>query len=147
MDNSLKVYDLTNEDSLTSNLLLDSNTLESGSSLDPWKVCFNPKNSGQIITGQQNLQVADISKDLKIQSEIKHHKYINCMDYAPSGSLMATGDIDGAVRIFDSTSKEQKGQVFSNHGRGVRCLKFAPDSSSIISGGEDLHIYLCDVET
>lgn len=46
MDNSLKVYDLVNDDTLTSSLLLDSNTLESGSTIDPWKVCFNPKNSG-----------------------------------------------------------------------------------------------------
>ena len=69
------------------------------------------------------------------------------MDFSPSSGLLATGDIDGAVRIFDSSTKEPKGSVFSNHGRGVRCLKFSPDSSSIISGGEDLHIYLCDVET
>ena len=46
MDNSLKVYDLVNDDTLTSSLLLDSNTLESGSTIDLWKACFNPKNSG-----------------------------------------------------------------------------------------------------
>jgi katanin p80 WD40 repeat-containing subunit B1 len=91
--------------------------------------------------------VVDISSDFSLNSEIKHGKYINCLDYAPSGNLMATGDIDGAVRIFDSKSKEVKGQVFNNHGRGVRCVKFSPDSASIVSGGEDLHIYLCDVES
>ena len=45
MDNSLKIFDLKNEESLTSNLVLDSNTTESGQTLDPWRVCFNPKNS------------------------------------------------------------------------------------------------------
>jgi WD40 repeat protein len=94
------------------------------------------------------LQIVNTADEFSLAAEIKHNnKYINCLDFAPSGSLVASGDIDGAVRIFDSSTKEMKGQVFSNHGRGVRCVKFAPDSASIVSGGEDLHIYLCDVET
>jgi hypothetical protein len=52
MDNSLKVYNLETTDSFESKLVLDSNIVESSTQIDPWKVCFNPKNSGQIITGQ-----------------------------------------------------------------------------------------------
>jgi WD40 repeat protein len=40
-----------------------------------------------------------------------------------------------------------KGKPFNNHGKGVKCVKFTPDSKNIISGGEDLHIHMCDVET
>ena len=69
------------------------------------------------------------------------------MDFAPSGQFLASGDIDGAVRIYENESFELKGQVLNNHGRGVRCLKFTPDSAGLISGGEDLHMYLCDIET
>ena len=90
--------------------------------------------------------MVNFGEDFSISGEIKHNKYINCLDFAPNGSFIASGDIDGAVRVFDSTSKELK-SALSNHGRGVKCVKFSPDSASIVSGGEDLHIYMSDVET
>ena len=109
MDNSLKIYELKNGDNLTSNLLKDSNTTEAGQTLDPWKVCFNPKNSSQVLTGQQNLQVVNLGEDFSIAAEIKHNKYINCLDFAPNGNFVASGDIDGAVKVFDSNTREMKG--------------------------------------
>jgi WD40 repeat protein len=50
------------------------------------------------------------------------------MDYAKSGKLAAIGDIDGAVKVFDTETKSLVGKQFNNHGRGVKCLKFSPDS-------------------
>ena len=44
------------------------------------------------------------------------------MDYAKSGKLIATGDIDGAVKIFDTEKKQLVGKQFNNHARGVKCL-------------------------
>ncbi len=61
--------------------------------------------------------------------------------------MIVSGDIDGAVKVFDSESKLLKGKPYNNHGKGVKCVKFTPDSKNIISGGEDLHIHMCDVET
>ena len=69
------------------------------------------------------------------------------MDFSQSGQLIASGDIDGAVRIYDSKNNQLKGQALNNHGRGVKCIKFTPDSSGLISGGEDLHMYLSNIET
>jgi WD40 repeat protein len=69
------------------------------------------------------------------------------MDYAPSGNLVATGDIDGAMKIFDVKSQKMVGNSFNNHGRGVKCVKFSPDGRSILTGSEDLHLHLCDVES
>jgi len=90
----------------------------------------------------------DISRQrLDVVHEIAHNKYINCMEYSPQGTLIASGDIDGAVRVFDATSKELVGKPYSNHGRGVKCIKFSPDGKSLISGSEDLHMHVCDVET
>ena len=54
MDGSLKVYDLSDEGEAT--LLVDSNSMDmvqmpcdenasSQGQIDPWKLCFNPKNS------------------------------------------------------------------------------------------------------
>jgi WD40 repeat protein len=83
---------------------------------------------------------------LDVRSQIAHSRYINCMDYAPSGALVATGDIDGALKIFD-VEKQEMVNSFNNHGRGVKCVKFSPDGRSILTGSEDQHLHLCDVET
>lgn len=84
---------------------------------------------------------------VSVSSTCNHNKYINCMDYSSSGALVATGDIDGAVNIIDAESKVLKGKPFNNHGMGVKAVRFSPDSSQIISGSEDLHMHVCDVET
>lgn len=68
------------------------------------------------------------------------------MDYA-TNNMVATGDIDGAVKIIDLSTADLKTHSFNNHGLGVRTVKFNPDGKSIISGSEDLHMHICDVET
>jgi len=69
------------------------------------------------------------------------------MDYSPSGNLVATGDIDGQVKIYDAVKKEIVGQPMNNHGKGVKCLSFTPDSTCLISGSEDLHMHLVDIKS
>ena len=55
------------------------------------------------------------NKHMSVTSQIAHNKYINCMDYAPNGNYVTTGDIDGAVKIFDVAKKEIVGKPFNNH--------------------------------
>lgn len=69
---------------------------------------------------------------------------------------MACGDIDGHSMIYDlnasdddanSSYKSSLRATLLNHGKGIKCIKFSPDSSTLITGGEDLHINMVDVET
>ena len=69
------------------------------------------------------------------------------MDISNSGSLVALGDIDGCVKFFKSDDPKESQKIFSNHGRGVKSVKFSPDGNNIISGSEDLHINIFDVES
>ena len=57
MDNSLKVFDIDQDIAgLKENLVFDSNTIDPNNqeyelgdqdiAIDPWRVCFNPRNSG-----------------------------------------------------------------------------------------------------
>ena len=177
MDNSIKIYDLyqSENDTLCATLKIDSNKMnpiqteenqpydasgdvemnqiQSGaeqSMIDPAKLCFNPKNSGQLITGTLALQVVDtdfLNNRLNLQYSVGHNKYINCVHFAPQGTMMVTGDIDGAVKVFDVNTKEQKGKSYKNHGRGVKTVKFNPSGTHLISGSEDLHIHMSDIET
>jgi WD40 repeat protein len=42
---------------------------------------------------------------------------------------------------------EAVGNPLSRHAKGVRCLTFSPDSTHVMSGSEDLHIHMTDIET
>lgn len=82
-----------------------------------------------------------------MNAQEKHSKYINCLEVSPSGQLAATGDIDGQVKLYDINKHSLVGAPFNNHARGVRCLTFTPDSTHFISGSEDLHIHMNDIQT
>ena len=47
--------------------------------------------------------------------------------------------------MFDSKNDEFKGK-FEDHGKAVRSLKFSPNNQLLITGGEDLHINVTDVD-
>lgn len=103
-------------------------------------------------TGQLSLQIVQLQdKSLKVLRDIPHPKYINTFDWSPSGALIATGDLDGIVRIHeaqksDESKDDKEKALLHNHARGIKALKFSPDSQFIATSGEDLHIHVCDVE-
>ena len=156
MDGSIKIYDVNQSDSiLEGSLLVDSNAMEGPAgdmqeslALDPWKFCFNPRNNSQMITGQLALQSCTISKGyIAATQQLPHSKYINCMEIAPSGELAATGDIDGQIRVINLHKMEQVGEPLSKHAKGVRSAAFTPDSTQLITGSDDLHIHMTDLQT
>ena len=73
-------------------------------------------------------------------------KFIHSIACSRSGSLAATGNIDGIVSLYDLKDRKFKAR-FSNHNLAVRTLAFDNSSTSMVSAGEDLHIFVSDVET
>lgn len=121
--------------------------------------CINPLNTDQILTGQLSLQILELQaakKGLKLlhdfHGDSSNQKFINCMDWSSNGQYVACGDIDGQSLIYQL--EQDGGQVKSaqkasliTHGKGVKAIKFSPDSTTLVTGGEDLHMNMVDVET
>ncbi len=64
--------------------------------------------------------------------------------FSRDGRLLATGDTEGTVQVWDF--KEQKVlATFKGHRGGISCLKFSPDGSILASGGFDTTILLWNV--
>jgi WD40 repeat protein len=63
---------------------------------------------------------------------------------APGGALVATGSMDGSVRLWD-TATGQVTATLPGHRGVVRCLAFAPEGATLASGGEEGLVKLWDV--
>jgi len=64
----------------------------------------------------------------------------------PDGAKIATGTIDGPIRIWDATTGMQI-QSMSGHARFAESVSFSPDGMFLASGGSDGAVHLWDAVT
>ena len=67
-----------------------------------------------------------------------------CQAISTDGRLLAIGDLDGGVRLWDLIDGSSRGEVLA-HASAVRSLAFSADGSTLASGGQDTLIRLWDV--
>jgi WD40 repeat protein len=57
---------------------------------------------------------------------------------SPDGSLVATGSLDGGIRLYDARTGALQRVIGAEPSRGVRAVAFAPDGTTIASGGLEM---------
>lgn len=65
--------------------------------------------------------------------------------FRPAGGLLATGGVDGLVRLWDSATGEQLAAL-RGHEDCASDVAFSPDGALLASGGVDRTVRLWDVE-
>lgn len=70
---------------------------------------------------------------------------VHSVAFAPSGKLLASGDAEGFVHVWDAESGKLR-KSFKAHEGTVRTLAFAPDGARLASGGQDGALRLWSVE-
>jgi len=66
--------------------------------------------------------------------------------FSPDGSLLASGEVDKKVRLWDSSNGKQVA-LLEGHTKQVAAVAFSPDGKTLYSGGYDRTIRLWDVAT
>lgn len=88
-------------------------------------------------------------KQLSIMQEIQnyggHNHQVITVAYAPDGNTLATGSVDGTVRIWDCRSGEC---IFTfNHNGCVNSVAWSPDGNHILTGSNDNKAHIWDTNT
>jgi WD40 repeat protein len=62
---------------------------------------------------------------------------VNCVAVSPDGKTIATGAVDGTIKLWDAITYKQFASLAGAHGGGVKTVQFSPDSKVLASGGGD----------
>ena len=71
---------------------------------------------------------------------------VKTVAYSPDGATLATGSIDGVVRLFDAGTRRLKAEL-RGHTDFVWSVAFSPDGTTLASGSWDRTVRLWDVAT
>ena len=66
--------------------------------------------------------------------------------FSPDGRFLATGDIDGYIRLWDTSSYQLISAIYG-HTDIIRSVAFSPDGSLIASGSEDAIVKIWNIAT
>lgn len=75
-----------------------------------------------------------------------HTDAVLCVAYAPDGKTLATGAMDGTVRLWDAATGKEK-SVLRGHRNSVYAVAFSPNGKLLASGGGGMALRLWDAAT
>lgn len=78
----------------------------------------------------------DISTNDLVENFTGHNDGVRSLDFSPDDTLLASGGVDGTVRIWNLTSMtEIKKSPLYGHNKSVNSVKFSPKGTMLVSSG------------
>jgi WD40 repeat protein len=123
---------------------------------DPvWSVCFSPCGR-KIVSGggmgeddggneDFSIRIWDGETGTQIGSPLTGDTSIFCVSFSPNSNILAAGDSDGHIRLYDPTTGELKSTL--NVDSEVRGIAYAPSGDTLAVGCCDGNVLLVDTAT
>jgi WD40 repeat protein len=73
-----------------------------------------------------------------------HTAALTGISFSPDGKTLATSCDDGTLRLWDTASGKERGQVAGHEGKAISACAFAPDGKHLWSAGRDNTLRLWD---
>ncbi|GAA5855376.1 hypothetical protein JCM8547_009055 [Rhodosporidiobolus lusitaniae] len=102
------------------------------------------------VTGSDDFSVCVLNGvPFKFTSQSRRHtRFVQSLDYAPSGELFISSGSDGQVFLYDGATGEEKGALVDSaaaHEKGVFAASFSKDSKNVATSSADGKVKLWDV--
>jgi WD40 repeat protein len=95
--------------------------------------------------GSVQLWDAHTGKELAAFDPAADQERAGCVQFAPTGKVVATGTVKGVLVLRDATTLDLKAAV-TGHDRGITAVAFSPDGKLLATGGAvDRVVKLWDV--
>lgn len=82
-----------------------------------------------------------------IAGQLKHPKFVTCVEYSRDGMLIATGSKDQKVQLWNANTKSQISTPLSGHTGEITSIAFSYDSVQIASASSDKTIRLWNTQS
>jgi RNA polymerase sigma factor (sigma-70 family) len=69
---------------------------------------------------------------------------VKCLAFSPDGQVLAAGDMDAKIRLFDGQTAEPEG-ILADHRGMVYGIAFSPDGKTLVSGSRDKTVKFWDI--
>jgi serine/threonine protein kinase len=100
--------------------------------------------------GQDGLQIRPTvstgSRGGLVRRLTGHTDWVKCVAFAPDGSAIASGGLDGTLRLWPAGRSDEAWRS-QEHGAAVLCLAFSPAGRWLVTGGQDHALCLWDLDT
>ena len=96
------------------------------------------------------VHVWDVRTGDKVKTFEGHVTNVNCVEFSPDGTLLASGSENGTIRLWDADTGQQL-ETYKGHTDAVNSIEFSPDGKTLASGSgkwgrwKDTTIRLWDV--
>lgn len=114
---------------------------------------FAPDDSGRMCSGagDSTARIWDCNTQTPIHTLKGHTNWVLCVAYSPCGTMIATGSMDGTVRLWEAQLGKPLGNAMSGHLKWVSSLSWEPlhlvgeiDLPRLCSGSKDSTIKVWD---
>jgi WD40 repeat protein len=86
-----------------------------------------------------------VSRGGLVRRLMGHADWVKCVAFAPDGSAIASGGLDGTLRLWP-VGRSEEGWTSKEHGDSpVLCLAFSPVGRWLVTGGQDKVLCLWDL--
>lgn len=110
-------------------------------------VRFTPDGKRVAVATDIGIWIYDANTRKELALLTGHAQRVTVIDFPADGRFLASGSLDGTVRLWNIDTGEQTA-IFEGHRGGIEGIAVSPDGKTIVSGGDwGASIILWDVET